>query len=211
MQWGAPAWVGDKSIFTEQNKDYLIAWINGLKKYRNLTIDSIGVSFNEEYYNKTWIIEMKTRLVNNGYANIKTIAADMCCGRQYQIANDMLKDENLRKSVDVIGTHCPGPVNGQKSPTDEMMSLGVPFWDTEQHFGVPDPRPWGLYDFRGFSGVAQVINRNYIDAKHVATWMWTPIYSWYDWVSFRGKGLLAANQPWSGYYNASGNTPIWAL
>ena len=57
----------------------------------------------------------------------------------------------------------------------------------------------------------EVINRNYIDANHVATWMWTPIYSWYDWISFRGKGLIAANQPWSGYYNASGNTPIWAL
>ena len=32
---------------TEENIEYLVKWMLGLKKYKNLTIDSIGVGYNE--------------------------------------------------------------------------------------------------------------------------------------------------------------------
>ena len=32
---------------TEENIDYLVKWMLGLKKYKNLTIDSIAVGYNE--------------------------------------------------------------------------------------------------------------------------------------------------------------------
>ena len=35
------------STATEENIDYLVKWMLGLKKYKNLTIDSIGVGYNE--------------------------------------------------------------------------------------------------------------------------------------------------------------------
>lgn len=217
LEWGVPAWVvassGGSSIFTQENQDYLVAWIKGLQRQYNgtITIDSLGVAYNERGYNKTWIIQMKERLVAEGLGNVSTIAADLCCGSQYSIANDMRNDPKLRGAVDIIGTHCPGPLNGQYSPDPAMLDLGKPFWNTEQHFGVPDGNPAGCYDWEAFVGTAQVLNRNYVDAKHVSVLMWTPIYSWYDWLAYPGKGLFSANQPWSGYYNASGNTPLWAL
>ena len=30
--------------------------------------------------------------------------------------------------------------------------------------------------------------------------MWTPIYSWYEWLPYKGKGLMVANRPWDNTY-----------
>ena len=37
--------------------------------------------------------------------------------------------------------------------------------------------------------------------------MWTPIYSWYEWLPYKGKGLMVANRPWDGTYNVTDT--IW--
>jgi hypothetical protein len=38
--------------------------------------------------------------------------------------------------------------------------------------------------------------------------MWTPIYSWYEWLPYKGKGLMVANRPWDNTYNVTDT--IWA-
>ena len=35
-----------------------------------------------------------------------------------------------------------------------------------------------------------------------------PIYSWYEWLPYKGKGLMVANRPWDGTYNVTDT--IWA-
>lgn len=38
------------------------------------------------------------------------------------------KDKDLANAVDIIGTHCPGVINGNKPPPRDV--LGKPMWDT---------------------------------------------------------------------------------
>ena len=212
LEWGVPAWAADgDSIFTEANKDYIVAWLRGLRDRRNITINSVGLGFNERGFNANWTISMRDRLNREGFEDVKTVAADMCCGLEYEIVHAMEAAPDLAEAIDIIGTHCPGYANGQIAPTQSMLDLETPFWDSEQHLGLPDPSPDGCLDFGGFKSLAQIINRNYIDSYHTATLVWTAVYSWYDWLFYSGKGLIAANQPWSGHYNASDNTPMWAV
>lgn len=37
--------------------------------------------------------------------------------------------------------------------------------------------------------------------------MWTPIYSWYDYLPYAGKGLMVGNRPWDGSYSVSAT--VW--
>ena len=113
LEWGVPGWIIENgSIFSEKNIQYIINWIKGAKKYHNISIDTIGVGYNEGNYDITWIKKIKKNLTDNGLENIKTIAADDCCGRQYKILSDMEKDPELASAIDIIGTHCPGTING---------------------------------------------------------------------------------------------------
>jgi hypothetical protein len=59
-----------------------------------------------------------------------------CCGHQYDIMQDMLNDSSLSDAIDVVGTHCPGSINGQNPPPeDEVAELletrtDLLFWNT---------------------------------------------------------------------------------
>jgi hypothetical protein len=58
-------------------------------------------------------------------------------------------------------------------------------------------------------GLIQAINRGYLEANQTANLIWTPIYSWYDWLFYVGKGLMSAQTPHSGYYNVTDT--LWAV
>ena len=216
--WGAPGWVmsDSDSVWTPAFTEYVATWVSGLRHERGLVIDSIGLGFNERGYSVPWIINTTARLrkdnnnssSNSNDNNITTIAADLCCGSSWNIAEDMVKNATLRAAVDVIGVHCPGPANGNRDTPEAAVELNIPLWDTEQHLGLPDPNPVPCWEWAAAQGLAQVINQNILQ-NITATLIWTPIYSWYAWLPYAGKGLLVANTPWNGAYNVSATT--WAV
>ena len=135
-----------------------------------------GRRYNENGFDADWIKSFRRRVRSTEhFANVTTIAADLCCGAEYNILKDMAKDAELAAAVDVVGTHCPGPLNGQAAPPVGAHDLKKPLWDTEQHFGLPDPSPAECFDWAAFVGLAQVINQNFVVAQHTATWMWTAV------------------------------------
>ena len=211
--WGVPGWVAAGAagggLFTPANVAYQLAWLRGLRSRRNLTVDSIGVGYNENAFNATFIKAFRAALgADAALASTVTIAADQCCGSEYDIVAAMAKDPELRAAVDVVGTHCPGPINGQKLPPPAAVAPGhKPLWDTEQHFGLPDPSPAKAWDWAAAAALATTLNQNYVTNNHTSTQMWTPIYSWYGWLNYPGKGLMVANTPWSGWYNVT--APVW--
>eukprot|EP00039_Didymoeca_costata_P000620 m.46512 g.46512 ORF g.46512 m.46512 type:complete len:841 (+) comp10380_c0_seq2:71-2593(+) len=193
--------------FTQANIDYLIEWVQGLKTYKNLTIDTIGVGYNEGAFNTEWIKEAKKQFVSAGLSDLKTIGTDDCCGGQYHVVPQMIQDKELRDAIDILGGHCTGVQNGQHNPDNTTLSLGKPLWNTEQHFGLPDPSPGTCYDWKTALQLAQTLNQQYVVSNQTAVLMWTPIYSWYDWLPYKGKGLMAALRPWDGTYNVTDT--IW--
>ena len=215
LEWGVPGWVANAStgsIFTSDNQRYIIAWLKGLNETHGLAVDSVGLGFNERGYDNDWIVDTRAKMNKAGLSAVKVIAADLCCGSQFAPAVDMAMAgmEDFKNAVDVIGTHCPGSLNGQASPSAAMLKLGKPFWNTEQHFGEPDGSPDGCGDWSTFVGVAREINQNWAIAKHSSVLFWTPVFSWYGWLPYRGKGLFTANEPWSGFFNTTA-MPLWAV
>jgi hypothetical protein len=55
--------------------------------------------------------------------------------------------------------------------------------------------------------LAQTLNQQYIVSNQTSVQMWTPIYSWYQWLPYEGKGLMVANRPWDSTYNVTDT--IW--
>lgn len=120
---------------TLENIDYLVRWVRGLKAKKNLTMDSIGVGYNEGGFSVPWMKAAKKAFVKAGLSSMLTIGTDDCCGGQYRVVPQMLSDPELNASIDILGGHCTGVQNGQKNPTAEVLALNKPLWNTEQHFG----------------------------------------------------------------------------
>ena len=75
--------------------------------------------------------------MSQGLSSMLTIGTDDCCGGQYGVASRMATDPELNASIDILGGHCTGVQNRQKNPSDEVLGLHKPLWNTEQHFGLP--------------------------------------------------------------------------
>lgn len=101
----SPALGHHATVSTQHNIEYLIRWVKGLKEKKNLTIDSIGLGYNEGPYNTTWIKLAKKAFVAAGLADLKTIGTDDCCGGEYRVVAEMKKDAELMGAIDILGAH----------------------------------------------------------------------------------------------------------
>jgi galactosylceramidase len=199
LEWGAPGWIGDGKYYSQDNIDYVVAFISGAKKYHNLKIDFTGI-WNERMYDTEFIKDLRKALDKNGLNEVKLIAADLCCHKQWQIADDMKKDDELRKSVDVIGDHYPERDNGYNS-SDNAKSFGIPVWNNEGG-------PW-KGDWSGFEYLAKMYNRDYIEGKMTKNITWSLITSYFNNLSLPNSGIMTANSPWSGYYDVEPG--VWSV
>ena len=214
LEWGIPGWVAAAGggMWGETNVEYLTGWVTGLRDQKGLNITSLGVAYNERAYNASFIKAMRRSLDSAGLRHVQTIAPDSW-GAMWAIVADMQKDPVLAAAVDVIGTHCPGYINGipgsSHQPPPGTMELGKPLWSTEQHIGERGlignaPAPFDadlpVWDFRAALGVARILNQGYLTANQTSTLFWTPVWSWYEHLLYGGKGLVVANTPWSGWW-----------
>ena len=138
----------------------------------------------------------------------------------WKIVGDMEKDAELAAAIDILGTHqeCTGA--SKQMPPAGTAALGKLLWSTEQHIGelgrfggCDSSRPYApsvkmppvaldlpSWDSRAGLALARSINQGYVVANMTATLIWTPTYSWYEWIAYAGKGVIVANTPWSGWY-----------
>ena len=199
LEWGAPGWIGDGKYYSKDNINYIIAFITGAKNYHNLKIDYTGI-WNERMYDIEFIKNLRKSLNDNRLNNVKLVAADLCCHQQWQIADDMKKDEALRLSVDVIGDHYTERDKAYNS-SENGKSFGIPVWNNEGG-------PW-KGDWSGFEYLAKMYNRDYIEGRMTKNITWSLITSYFNNLSIPNSGLMTANSPWSGYYDVE--PAIWSV
>ena len=124
LQWGAPGWIGNKleadlrkqgldegkinakKFYTQDNADFITAFILGAKKFYNLDINYCGI-WNERKHDNDWIKLLRSTLDQTGWKDVNIIAADGCCRFEWDIVKDVIDDPDLRKSIQVIGAHYP--------------------------------------------------------------------------------------------------------
>jgi len=218
LQWGAPAWIGDKDpgvaqppnkrFYSQDNADFIASFINGAKKYHGLKIDYCGI-WNETPHEISWIKTLRRTLDASGLKSVRIVAADQTpdVAPEWKIAEEILADTELAKAVHTIGAHYTSSTGWKfalkeaYASTAEARRTGKPLWASEDG-------PW-RGDWEGARSLAKVFNRSYVVGRMTKTIIWSLVTSYYDNLPIPGSGPMKANSPWSGSYEIQ--PAIWAI
>lgn len=203
LQWSAPGWVGNgqNTIWTKKDVNYVIDWMNCARSH-GLNISYIG-GWDEEGYNANWYELLRSALNNNGYANTEIVASDDV-STPWGVADALLRNPKFKKAVSVIGVHdtCPAnPTTGYSCysyPTATRLNL--PLWESELG---------GMSANYGAAAMARSVINGYNQAKITGYLEWPLIDAISPGLPFEKRGLITADQPWSGYYKV--NLMTWAI
>jgi hypothetical protein len=206
LEWGCPGWIGNGNFFSQDNADYIIAFLQGAEKYHGLKIDYTGI-WNEREYDASWIKLLRKTLDKNKLEYVKIIAADNTTdftnpdASVWNIVRDMTNDKELNDAIYAVGTHYNDrwPVN-TNGTTKEALALNKSLRNSEGG-------PWkGNWD--GFEDLVKMYIRSYPAGKITNIITWSLITSYYDNLSIPNSGLMLANAPWCGYFETQ--PAIWA-
>lgn len=198
LQWGAPGWIGNGEFYSQDNANFVSAWIKGAKEYWNLDIDYVGI-WNERLYDIEYIKLLRKTLDSKGLQEVKIVAGELWkLHEKWRIADDIVKDTALANAVAVINCHTTEELNYYT--TDNVKETGKPVWAGESHFYGADwyaAASWArAYRSYMAGGITKVIN-------------WSLVSAYQNFLVVPGSGLMFANTPWSGHYQLLPS--IWVL
>jgi hypothetical protein len=197
LEWGCPGWIGNGKYYSQDNADYIVAFLKGGMKNHNLKFDYTGI-WNERQPDYEWIKLLRRTLDNNGLNDVKIIAPDFF---NWDIAGEMLKDKELYDAVYAIGIHYNERAENKRYASSEIaQSLNKSLRNSEGG-------PW-RGDWDGFEYLVKLYNRNYLVGKATNVITWSLVTSYYDNLSLPGSGLMTAKTPWSGHFEVQ--PAIWA-
>ncbi|ESO08159.1 hypothetical protein HELRODRAFT_98272 [Helobdella robusta] len=199
LSWGYPGWLsgGQWTPYYDVTKTgmYLVKWVLGAKKYYDIDIYCLGI-WNEKPYNKELIKTLRRLLDKHNMTSVKLVAGDQLPGGAWTIVDDVTKDPELFQAVDIIGTHYMG-----SQSTKQSLTLNKPLWSSED---------WSSDHYQEGGGcMARLLNRNYLIGQYTSLIAWNMLCGFYPGMSYDGKGMMMANEPWSGHYEVG--VPIWAM
>lgn len=220
LRWGEPKWVTD--AFSESREAGFEARYKWYKSAIDGAFDTYGMKFthisadgNEpDKIDTEWIIYFADRLENEtderyDYGTIKIVASDEV--GSWNIAEEMMKNEELRNAVDVLGEH----YNTWASENAKILNktYGKELWYSEgiapaiiSHLGVTSNGS----GINGTNGALDVCNRvinGYYNGKMTMYEYQPAVAAYYSGAKFFPKSLINAQDPWSGYYEA--DSGIW--
>lgn len=220
LRWGEPKWITDAfEISTEKGHEARYKWY---KSALDAAYDTYGIKFthlsadmNEAASVDTdWIIYLADHLENEtderyDYGTIKIVASDEL--GSWNIAKEMLANEQLRNAVDILAEHYNTWAN------DDVKKLNTEYgkevWYTE---GVASTNIAKLAvtsngsGLNGTNGALDVCNRiinGYYNGKMTMYEYQPAVAAYYSGAKYFPKSLLNAQDPWSGYYEA--DCGIW--
>ena len=199
LQWAAPGWV--RTVWSKADVRYVIRWLNCAKSH-HLKISYLG-GWNENGYNIAWYERMREALNRDGYRSVKIVAADSIAAPAWQIARAAATHPALMAAIGVLGAHdtCGYPTEGFRcTVTATARHLGLPLWESE--LGAMDANA-------GAPAMARSIDNGYIQAGITGYIEWPLIDSMPPGLPHENRGLVTADQPWSGSYNV--NEITWAI
>lgn len=196
LQWGAPGWIGGEGtdrakFFSQDNADFISAFIQGAWKYHRLKIDYCGI-WNETPHDSDWIKRLRRTLDRNSLQAVQMVAAD----DGWEIGQEILLDKELADSIHVIGHHYI-----RCATTPAVWQTGKRIWSSEDG-------PW-RGDWIGARALAKAFNQNYLGARATKTIIWSLISSYYDSLPLPDSGPMKAREPWSGHFETQ--PALWII
>ncbi|MEX1116616.1 MAG: hypothetical protein WEB53_15330 [Akkermansiaceae bacterium] len=193
LPWGAPGWVGDGKLFSQDMIDYLIGFLKGGKRYHDLDISLVG-AWNEKFDDPEWLKSFRKALDAAGFTHVGIVGGDMNGPpeHQWRIASQAAADPELAKALHAIGVHYP---HGEIPPEVETLrAAGIRTWSSEH----------GEWDWQSMLPFlhkrAASMNHTFIDQKLTKINFWSPVTGYYDCLPAPRSGVVTANTPWSGAY-----------
>ncbi len=212
LQWGAPGWVGGTgphgpTLFTGKDISYLIDWLNCAAQ-NGLTVSYLG-GWNERDYgdNAAWFASLRKALNAAGYQSVQIVAGDSTGSHEWEYTSG--------SDVAILGAHdnCGYPT-GTAGPqttcssTTAAQNSGKPLWGSE--LGAMDAGAQTGCTVPCAPAMDRAFTREYIDARVTGALEWPAIDSMPATVlPYENRGLLTADQPWSGSYSV--NAMTWAI
>jgi hypothetical protein len=221
---------GAPTLFTVNDITYLIDWLNCAKQ-RGLTINYLG-GWNENAGGDTtgvntywWYSQLRTDLDNAGFTNVQIIAGDL--NPQWEFASDASPDPY--PDIDVLGAHDVCHYPNEELTNGNAPTCNLPVDPTTKDAYDPAKQLWaselGAMDAGAQSGCTEPcapamdrsLVRGYNQARLVGYLEWpvidampvlgnteedTPL-------PYENRGLITADQPWSGNYSV--NAMTWAI
>lgn len=209
LWWSEPKWVSSAD-------DEYAARYKWYKETLDAAYDTYGLKFdyvsavqNERAYDAKWIKYLSAHLKAEkdtpyDYSEIKIVGGDEVC--TWNIAEEMLYDEELRDAIDVIGSHYTSW--SSESAKKLAEEYGKELWFSEA--SSPMEYSQGTYRFDGtgsgfsdINGLLDIANRfiTMYSGGYMTLCEYQPaVAAYYDGVTYCQKQLILANEPWSGYY-----------
>ncbi len=215
LQWSAPGWVGHgaNSIFTSNDIRYLLDWL-GCAKQNGLKINYLG-GWNEsdDGFHAPWYAALRSALDKHGYASTKIVAADTYPKHRGRYNPSSTWMYTSSPAVSILGAHddCGVPTGGRGAATRcastaAARASGKPLWLSE--VGAIDDGAEAGCQAPCAPAIDRVLTRGYIDARLTGYLEWPLLDSMPPDLPEENRGLLTADQPWSGSYSVDAMT--WA-
>jgi hypothetical protein len=207
LQWGAPGWAGRRgSLFTGADIRYLLDWL-GCARRHGLTISYLG-GWDEQDHggHASWFRRLRRALNAGGHRHLRIVAGDGISRDDWEYAGT--------RAVAILGAHnnCgyPTGVNGAQTrcwTTSAARNSGKPLWGSELG-GIDAGAQAGCSPCA--PAIDRAFTREYIDARVTGVLAWPALISMPAAVlRHADRGLLTADQPWSGSYDV--NAMTWAV
>ena len=213
LRWGEPKWVTDAfEVSTENGHKARYKWyldtINAAYDEYGIKFSYISADANEAAKVDTeWIIYLSDHLKSEtdtryDYSKIKLVASDEV--GSWNIAKEMMKNEQLRDAVDVLGEHYNTWASKEAKTLNE--EYGKEIWYSE---GVASTNIAYLSvtsngsGINGTNGCLDVCNRiinGYYNGRMTMYEYQPAVAAYYSGAKYFPKSIINANEPWSGYY-----------
>ncbi len=216
LQWSAPGWVGhgSNSVFTSSDIKYLIDWLGCARRY-GLRISYLG-GWNESDngLHAAWYRSLRAALNARGYAGTQIVAADSYPAHGGPYKPSSTWQYTSAKVVSILGAHddCGVPT-GRSGPstrcsiTAAARDSGKPAWLSE--VGGMDAGAQAGCKAPCAPAMDRVLTRGYIDARFTGYLEWPLVDAMPPDLPQENRGLITADQPWSGSYSVDAMT--WAI
>ena len=209
LWWSEPEWVsGADDVYAARYKWYKETLDAAYNTY-GLKFDYVSAVQNERAYDSEWIKYLSAHLKAESdapydYSKIKIVGGDEVC--TWNIADEMLEDEELRDAIDVVGSHYTSRASDSAKKLAE--EYGKELWFSEA--SSPMEYSQGTYHFdgtgsgiSGINGLLDIATRfiTMYSGGYMTLCEYQPaVAAYYDGVTYCQKQMILANEPWSGYY-----------
>lgn len=208
LQWAAPGWVrdGTDSVFTSGDIRYLLDWL-GCARRQGLAISYLG-GWNESDTGNhaAWFGRLRAALNARGYRGVQIVAGDTFAPRRWPYAS--------AASVAILGNHdvCgyPTGVAGPRTRCTASRAAresGKPLWASE--LGAMDAGARTGCTNPCAPAMDRAAVRGYLDARLTGYLEWPVLDAMPSGLPYENRGLVTADQPWSGHYSV--NAMTWAI